>query len=120
MMNEYKLYEAEYNLMEIIWTQEPINSTKLVRESQELLGWKKSTTYTVLRKLIQKELVRNEDAMVSAVVPREQVLYAESRDFLDRFFQGSLPSFLASFTEGKKLSEKELSEIRKMIGEDHP
>lgn len=118
-MSAYKLFEAEYNLMDIIWDHEPINSTELVKKAEDSLGWKKSTTYTVLRKLVHKGFLRNEEATVSALISREEALYAESKDFLDRFFQGSLPSFLASFTGERKLSEKELAEIRKMMEEEN-
>ena len=118
-MSAYKLFEAEYNLIDLIWAHEPINSTELVKKAEETLGWKKSTTYTVLRKLVHKGFLRNEEATVSALISREEALYAESKDFLDRFFQGSLPSFLASFTGERKLSEKELAEIRKMMEEEN-
>lgn len=112
-MSAYKLFEAEYNLMDIIWAHEPINSTELVKKAEETLGWKKSTTYTVLRKLVHKGFLRNEEATVSALISREEALYAESKDFLDRFFQGSLPSFLASFTGEGSFRRKSLPKYEK-------
>lgn len=116
-MNTVKLFEAEWNLMEILWEKGPINSTKLVKEAEEILGWKKSTTYTVVRKLGEKGALKNENAMVTALLSKDEVLMQESTDFLSRYFENSLPSFVAAFTKKKKLTKDEVEELKKMIEE---
>lgn len=114
-MTEYKLFEAEYKFMEIIWAQAPINSTNLVTLCAEQLGWKKSTTYTVLRKLCERGITKNEDALVTYLVPKEEIQMQESKELLDRSFDGSLPAFLASFLKKEPLSEQEAKQLKKII-----
>ena len=116
-MEPLKLFEAEWNLMEILWEKGPINSTKLVKEAEECLGWKKSTTYTVVRKLGEKGALKNEEAVVTALVSKDTVLIQESADFLGRYFDNSLPSFVAAFTKKKKLTKEEAEALKKMIEE---
>ena len=116
-MDTVKLFEAEWNLMEILWETGPINSTKLVKVAGEALGWKKSTTYTVVRKLGEKGALKNEGAVVMALLSKEDVLYQESSDFVSRYFENSLPSFVAAFTKKKKLTREEAEELKKMIEE---
>lgn len=116
-MQEIKLFDAEWNLMEILWEKGPINSTKLVREAEAALGWKKSTTYTVLRKLGEKGALRNEETLVRSLVTKEAVLRQESSQFVHRYFEDSLPSFVAAFTQGRKLSKEEAEALKKMIEE---
>lgn len=113
---EYKrLCESDYRLMTVIWDEEPVNSTELVVCCKERLGWKKSTTYTMLRKLCQKGLAKNENATVTALVKREEVQAAESETFVEQTFGGSLPAFLVSFLGGKTLSEREVRELNELI-----
>lgn len=114
-MKQYSLGEAEYRFAEIIWANEPVNSGELVALSEKSLGWKKSTTYTVLKKLCDKGIFRSEGAVVSAIVGQEQVQKYESEQFLDGRFGGSLPRFLASFMDGKKISPKEADELKRLI-----
>lgn len=116
-MEEFKLFDAEYKFLDIIWELEPINSTELTRVAQQKLGWKKSTTYTMIRKLIERGILKNENAMVAALVKREQVQKYESRVLLEKAFDNSLPAFLAAFLKDRKLSKKEAEEIKKMIEE---
>lgn len=116
-MNTVKLFEAEWNLMEILWEKGPINSTKLVKEAEEILGWKKSTTYTVVRKLGEKGALKNQDAVVTAILTKDDVLMQESSDFVSKYFENSLPSFVAAFTKKKKLTKEEAKELKKMIEE---
>jgi BlaI family penicillinase repressor len=116
-MDSFKLYDAEYRFVQIVWEREPVNSTELVRVCQERLGWKKSTTYTVLRKLCERGILKNENATVSSAVSREQVQAYESGEVVDRAFNGSLPAFLAAFLHGRKLTAAEADELRRMIGE---
>ena len=112
---EYRLGAVESKFADIIWENEPLGSGELVKLSQERLGWKKSTTYTVLRKLCQRGIFSNENGMVTSLISKEEFSTRQSRQYIDDEFGGSLPAFLAAFASGKKLSEKEADEIRKMI-----
>lgn len=112
---QFKLADGEYKFANIIWENEPINSTALVKLSLEQLGWKKATTYTVLRKLCEKGILQNENAMVTSLVKKEQVLKFESESLLEKNFGNSLPAFLAAFLQDKELTKKEAEEIKKMI-----
>ena len=114
---ELQLHQAEYRFMEVIWANEPVNSTALVKLCDEQLGWKKSTTYTVLRKLCQRGILRNDDATVVAVAKREQVQKFESQQVVERSFGGSLPAFVNAFLSEKKLSREEAEELKKLIEE---
>jgi BlaI family penicillinase repressor len=116
-MEPYKLFEAEYKFVSLIWNSEPINSTDLVRLCQEQLGWKKSTTYTVLRKLCARGILQNEGALVVALVKREEVQRYESEALIDKSFGGSLPTFLTAFLGKKKLSAQEAQELKRIIEE---
>jgi len=110
-------YDAEYKFVSLIWDNEPINSTELVRLCQQKLGWKKSTTYTVLRKLCARGVLRNEEASVVALVKREDVQQYESAALIDRSFGGSLPTFLTAFLGKKKLSPQEAEALKRIIEE---
>ena len=110
-----KLFDAEYKLMEVLWEHAPINSTQLVAICAEVLEWNKSTTYTVLRKLKNKGMVRHEDATVSVLVSREEAIREESRD-LERK-AGGLNPFMVAFLGGRKLTEQEAAELKKLIDE---
>ncbi len=116
-MESYKLFDAEYRFMSIVWELEPVNSTQLCRVCQERLGWKKPTTYTVLRKLGERGLVRNENAVVTALVKREQVQQYESQAVVEKSFGGSLPGFLTAFLGKRKLSREEAEELKRIIEE---
>ncbi|RXZ81325.1 BlaI/MecI/CopY family transcriptional regulator [Paenibacillaceae bacterium] len=115
MTDVYKLYDAEYKFVSIIWENEPVNSTQLVRLCQERLGWKKSTTYTVLRKLTERGMLLNQDALVTTLVKREEVQKYESETLIDKTFGGSLPQFLTAFLDKRKLSAKEAEELKRII-----
>ena len=114
-MNHPKLAEGEYRFACIVWEHEPLPSGKLVELSLERLGWKKSTTYTVLKKLVDRGVLRNENAVVSAVIPKDDVLRDESRAVIERTFDGSLPSFLARFMGGRTISDAEADELKAVI-----
>lgn len=116
-MEPYKLFDAEYKFMEIIWEHEPVNSTELVRLSLDTLGWKKSTTYTVLRKLCERGMLSNDNAIVTAIVKREDAQRNESRTLMDKAFNGSLPQFLTAFLGGNKISQQEADELKRIIEE---
>lgn len=114
-MELLKLCESDYRFMCVIWDYEPLTSRSLVDHCSEILGWKKSTTYTTLKKLCTKGLARNEDTVVSSCIPKEQVQAFASRHFVDHTFDGSLPQFLTSFFDGKAISGQEALELKKLI-----
>jgi predicted transcriptional regulator len=116
-MTDLKLFAAERKFMDIIWKHEPINSTQLTKICLQKLGWKKSTTYTMIRKLVNRGLLKNENATVTALVKREQVQKYESETLLEQSFDGSLPVFLATFLQDKALSKEEAEELQRMIQE---
>ena len=114
-MDELKLFDGEYKFANLVWEHEPIGSGELVKLSQQQLGWKKSTTYTVLKKLCQKGILHNENAVVTALVKREAVQKYESQAVLEKAFDDSLPKFIASFLSDRKLSQQEAEEIQALI-----
>ncbi len=116
-MEYLKLCDSDYRFMCIVWEHAPLGSGELVRLCQEQLGWKKSTTYTVLKKLSGKGYVKNENSVVEVLIPKEQTQAEESEYFVERTFHGSLPSFLAAFLGGKRISEKEAELLKRMIDE---
>ena len=115
MNNAYKIFDAEYKFMKIVWHHEPVNSTALVKLCLDELGWKKSTTYTVIKKLRDRGILENKDAIVRSLVSSDQVRKFESEQLIDKNFEGSLPSFLSAFLDGKTISEKEADELKKII-----
>lgn len=114
-MEHLRLAEGEYRFARIVWENEPLPSGKLVELSQKELGWKKSTTYTVLKKLVERGVLRNENAVVTAVIPQDEILREESRAVVERTFEGSLPSFLAHFMGGKTISDDEADALKAII-----
>ncbi|NLK44531.1 MAG: BlaI/MecI/CopY family transcriptional regulator [Tissierellia bacterium] len=116
-MAEYRLTEAEENLADIIWENEPIKSPDLVKICEDRFNWKKSTTYTMLKRLEQKKIVENKNSIVKAIVKKEDYHAEQSKIFVEENFNGSLPRFLAAFTRRRKLSQKEVQEIEKLINE---
>ena len=111
-MGEFKLFDAEYKFMDIIWELEPINSTELTKVCLKKLGWKKSTTYTMIRKLAGRGILKNENATVVALVKREEVQKHDSEVLLEKAFDNSLPA-LAAFLQDNKLSQQEAEELKK-------
>lgn len=114
-MTELELGEVQAKFADIIWEHEPVGSGELVKICQEKLNWKKPTTYTVLRKLCEKGLFKNEDGVVTSLISREDFYFAKSSKFVEETFNGSLPAFVASFISRKNLTAKEAEEIQKMI-----
>lgn len=114
-MAYHRLCESDYRFLSLIWDHEPVNSTELVRLAADSLGWKKSTVYTMVKKLAEKGLVVSENATVRSLVPREEIQMQESRSFVDQTFSGSLPGFLVSFYGGKGISPEEAKELQKLI-----
>ncbi len=114
-MTKIKIFDAEYRFMNIIWEHSPISSTELVRLVNEELGWKKSTTYTVIRRLSERGAIKNEKTVVHALVEREQVMRTETEELIDRVYDGSLKLFFTTFLKKEKLSNEELQELRSII-----
>ncbi len=110
-----KIFESEDRFCEILWEHEPVTSSELVRLCNEALEWKKSTTYTVIRRLSERGVLKSEGAVVTSLISREDVQSAESAEVVERTFSGSLPSFIAAFARKKNLSKQEVDEIQKII-----
>jgi len=114
-MSIIELGEVQARFADIVWEHEPVGSGELVKICERELNWKKPTTYTVLRKLCEKGLFRNEDGVVSAVISRDEFFAARSKEFVKESFDGSLPAFIAAFTSQSRLSDEEIDEIQQMI-----
>ena len=112
-----KIFDSELRLCEILWERQPVKSSELVQLCAQRLGWKKSTTYTVIKRLTERGVVQTENAVVTARVSRDEVQRAESRAFVERNFSGSLPGFLNAFVGGRGLSTEEADELRRMIAD---
>ena len=112
---EYPISESEYRFMEILWEQEPVSSMELVRFCRERLNWKKSTTYTVIRKLSDKKIVSSENTIVRSLVSRDCMHRQESDRFLKRKFGGSLPSYITAYLQDRKLTQVEAEHLQKLI-----
>ena len=116
-MNGYKLAETEEKFAEIIWQNEPLGSGELVKLCEKELKWKKSTTYTVLKKLCEKGIFQNENAVVTALITREDYYAQQSKRFVEDTFGGSLPKFLTAFIGSNKLSKHQADELKRLIDE---
>lgn len=116
-MRDCQMGTIEARFADIIWENEPISSTELARLSDQQLKWKKSTTYTVLKRLCDKGIFVNNGGTVTSLVSREEFYSVQSERFVEETFNGSLPAFLAAFTARKRLSDKEVAELRRMIDE---
>lgn len=110
-----KIPESEYRFCLIMWEQEPVTGVELVKQCQEQLGWKKSTTYTVIKRLGERGILKMENGVVTSLVSREEAQDAEIESFMESKFGGSLPAFVAAFTRHQKLSESDLDEVQRMI-----
>lgn len=117
-MEEFKLGVMENRFADIIWKNAPVASGELVRLCEKELEWKKSTTYTMLRRLCQRGIFKNVDGIVSAVISKEEFAARQSEVFVDENFGGSLPQFLAAFTLHKKLSDKDIDKLQQMIDKE--
>ena len=114
-MEKYKLGEMETAFAEIIWNNAPVTSGELVKICEKELEWKKSTTYTMLKRLCQRGIFENENGTVKILITRDEFKAAQSEEFIDETFGGSLPMFLTAFTKHNKLSAKEIEEIKNLI-----
>ncbi|MCC2257922.1 BlaI/MecI/CopY family transcriptional regulator [Intestinimonas aquisgranensis] len=114
-MDTPKIFESEYRFCLILWEHEPVTTAELVRLCQARLGWKRTTTYTVIKRLGERGVVQNKDGVVTALVSREAAQVSEIDELMEKKFQGSLPAFLAAFARRQDLSEEEAEEIRRII-----
>lgn len=114
-MDTPKIFESEYRFCLILWEQEPIKSSELVKLCKERLGWKPTTTYTVIKRLSERGVLKNENTIVTALVTKDEVQASEIDEMLEKKFEGSIPAFIAAFTKHQKISEKEIDEIQQMI-----
>lgn len=116
-MNDYKLAQSEARFADLIWRHEPIGSGELVKLCEKELTWKKSTTYTVLKKLCERGIFQNENAVVSSRIKKDEFYSRQSRRFVEDTFGGSLPKFLTAFIGGQRLTDHQAEELKKLIDE---
>lgn len=114
-METPRIFESEYRFCLILWEAEPINSTKLVELCKAKLGWSKATTYTVIRRLAERGIVKNENAIVTSLVSKSQVQEARLEEMVSDTFQGSMPAFIAAFSRSKKLTRSEVQQLKALI-----
>ena len=114
-METPKVFESEYRFCLILWENEPIKSGELVNLCREQLGWKPTTTYTVIKRLSERGVLKNENSVVSALVTKDEVQAAEINEMVEKTFEGSLPAFIAAFTKHQKITDKELDAVQAMI-----
>ena len=114
-METPKVFESEYRFCLILWENEPIKSGELVNLCREQLGWKPTTTYTVIKRLSERGVLKNENAVVYALVTKDEVQAAEINEMVEKTFEGSLPAFIAAFTKHQKITDEELDAVQAMI-----
>ena len=114
-MSEQRMGATESRFADMIWENEPVPSPELVKLAEQELSWKKSTTYTVLKRLCERGIFQNQGGMVTSLLSRQDFYAVQSEKFVEETFSGSLPAFLAAFTTRKKLSEEEIAELQALI-----
>lgn len=114
-METPKVFESEYRFCLILWEHEPVKSSELVNLCREQLGWKPTTTYTVIKRLSERGVLKNENTIVSSLVSKEEVQAAEINEMVEKTFEGSLPAFIAAFTKHQKITDEELDAVQAMI-----
>ena len=114
-METPKIFESEYRFCLILWENEPVNSTKLVELCKQQLGWSKATTYTVIRRLSERGVVKNENATVTAIISKEQAQKSRLEEMMEETFEGSMPAFIAAFSKSKRLSKNEVDQLKALI-----
>ena len=114
-MDTPKVFESEYRFCLILWDNEPVKSSKLVDLCKEQLGWKPTTTYTVIKRLSERGVLKNENTVVTSLVSKDEVQAAELNEMVEKTFEGSLPAFIAAFTKHQKLTDKEIDAVQQMI-----
>ena len=114
-METPKVFESEYRFCLILWEHEPVRSSELVEICRQRLGWKPTTTYTGIKRLSQRGILKNENSVVSALVTKDQVQAAEIDELVEKKFEGSLPAFVAAFTKHRSVTEEEIDQVQQMI-----
>ena len=114
-METPKIFESEYRFCLILWEHEPVSSGKLVQLAKEQLGWSKATTYTVIRRLAQRGILKNENTIVTALVSKEEAQKSRLEEMVEETFEGSMPAFIAAFSKSKRLSKDEVEQLRQLI-----
>ena len=115
MMDTPKIFESEYRFCLILWEHEPVKSRELVKLCKERLGWKPTTTYTVIKRLSERGVVKNENTVVTSLVSKDEVQAAEIDEMVEKTFEGSLPAFIAAFSRRQKLSDEDIDALEQMI-----
>ena len=110
-----KIHEGEYRFCLIMWEHEPVTAVELVKLCQEQLGWKRTTTYTVIKRLGEKGVLQNDNGTITSLVSKDQIQAAELEEFVEKTFEGSLPAFVAAFTRHQKLSKADIDAVQAMI-----
>ena len=116
-MDTPKIFESEYRFCLILWAHEPVKSSELVALCRDQLGWKPTTTYTVIKRLAQRGVLVNEDTVVRSLVSKDEVQASEIDEMVEKKFEGSLPAFLAAFTRHRKMTDREIDQVQRMIDE---
>ena len=114
-MDVPKIFESEYRFCLIMWEHEPVTAVELVKLCQEQLGWKRTTTYTVIKRLGERGVLKNDNGTVTSLISKEAAQASEIDELVEKKFEGSLPAFVAAFARRQDLSEKELDEVQRMI-----
>ena len=114
-MNTPKVFESEYRFCLLLWQNEPISSSELARLCNKKLGWSRTTTYTVIKRLSDRGVVKNEKTIVTSLISKEEIQLAEMEEMMTKTFENSLPAFIAAFAKKENLSEKEVEEIKRII-----
>ena len=114
-METPKIFESEYRFCLLLWDNEPVNSTKLAALCREQLGWSKATTYTVIRRLSERGVVKNENAIVTSLISKEEAQKARLEEMVEETFEGSMPAFIAAFSRSRKLTRREVDQLQALI-----
>ena len=116
-METPKIFESEYRFCLILWEQEPVKSTELAKLCKERLGWSKTTTFTVIKRLSDRGVLKNEDTVVTSLISKEEAQLSELDELMEKKFEGSLPAFIAAFARRQALSDEDIRELERIIGE---
>ncbi len=114
-METPQIFESEYRFCLILWDSEPVNSTKLVELCKNQLGWSKATTYTVIRRMSERGVVKNENSIVTTLISKEEAQKARLEEMVEKTFEGSLPAFIAAFSKSRKLTRREVEQLQALI-----
>ena len=114
-METPKIFESEYRFCLILWDNEPVNSGKLVQLAKDGLGWSKATTYTVIRRLSERGVLKNENTIVTSLISKEEAQKSRLEEMVEETFEGSMPAFIAAFSKSKKLTRQEVDQLKALI-----